>query len=181
MTHSVNRLTRDLRDESGMALLISVIVLLLMSALALNSLQHAGDEAVGSGSSRRKDATLYAAESGMAVLKNRLFDQFLSPTKKEVDFYLPDLVKDAYGNSIEVITGAPDFDNGGLPAQPAKIAPSDTSKAKAGVGYSINQGKPGTMRFRAVRADITAMDVTKGLVHLQTQYRVPEDPGGGSY
>jgi len=37
-----DRLTRSARAEDGMALLIAVVVLLLMSALGLAALQHAG-------------------------------------------------------------------------------------------------------------------------------------------
>src|SRR5262249_20266639 len=80
MTHSNRRLdlAHELRDESGMALLIAVIVLLLMSALALSALQHAGDESQGSGSARRKDATLYAAESGRSWVRLTLENFYLS-------------------------------------------------------------------------------------------------------
>ena len=58
-----------------MALLIAVILLLLMSALGLAALQHSGDESAGGGRSRRKDATLYAAEAGQVMAQSRMFAQ----------------------------------------------------------------------------------------------------------
>jgi len=162
-----------------MALLIAVIVLLMMSALAVNALQHAGDEAVGSGSSRRKDATLYAAESGMAMMRLRLFDWMFDPQKKPIEFYDPALVKDSFGNPIEVIGAPPD--NGGLAAMPAKIEPASNAKKKSGDGNDMRQGHPSSMTFVTIRPDITAKDITNGLVHIQTQFKVPEDPGKGAY
>jgi Tfp pilus assembly protein PilX len=180
MTHRSRnqRLVHGLRDESGMALLISVIVLLLMSALALSALQHAGDEAVGSGSSRRKDATLYAAESGSSKVKLQLLDMYLSgmTSTATIQFYDPAMVKDAYGNAIEVSTGKPE--NGGLPATPGAVAPAAGVKAHTRLGNDKRLGGHNTAgNATAWQADLTSRDITNSLAHLQIQYSVSE-PGG---
>jgi hypothetical protein len=178
MTHSRERhgLGRALHDDSGMALLIAVIVLLLMSALALSALQHAGDEAVGSGSSRRKDATLYAAESGQAWVRIALENFALSGsvTDPNISMYDPAFVKDAFGNPIEVSTGKPE--NGGLPATPTPVAPVKDAKPQLKLGNLINQGgrNSGNGTALAWQSDITTRDAGNGMAHVLVQYAVPD-------
>jgi len=177
MTHSARR--HGLRDESGMALLISVIVLLLMSALALAALQHAGDEAVGSGSSRRKDATLYAAESGQSFVEKKLVDWFISGglTDPNISLYnATDMALDNYGNPIEISVGPPE--SGGMPTAQKAVA------ATAGVAPKVLPGNDKKIQGRNSNngskpwpSDITTKDVGNGLTHLQVQFRVQE-PGG---
>ncbi len=180
MTHNDSRLTRAARDESGMALLIAVVVLLLMSALGLSALQHAGSEAVGSGTSRRKDATLYAAESGLSMLQVRLLNNYWgSASMSPVTLDEATLVEDAVGNPIHVVSGSPT--NGTIPSPAATIGASASGKTEHSSGFTLNIGSQAAQTFRPVRADVTALDVANGMVHLQAQYRVHEGSGGGSY
>ena len=183
MTHSeTHSLARAVRDESGMALLIAVIVLLLMSALGLAALQHAGDEAAGSGSSRRKDTTLYAAESGLTMLQVKLLNSYwASATMSPVTLDEPSLVEDANGYGIEVRSGAPM--NGTIPNAPGEQVGATTGGTSENAnGYMLNIGNQGAQSFKPVRADVTALDrPTNGMVHLQSQFRVHEGSGGGSY
>jgi len=181
MTHSIEdrSFARDLRDESGMALLIAVIVLLLMSALALSSLEHAGSEAMGSGSARRKDATLYAAESGQAIMRKRLEDFSISQSvsTKPISYYNASAVTDGLGNPIEVSTGKPE--NGGLPAAPVALGPVAGSKAKARKGDDMRiGGHNSTGGAMPWQSDVTARDAGNGLVHVQIQYAVDESSNG---
>lgn len=182
MTHfSIHtRLTRTARDERGIALLIAVIVLLLMSALGLAALQHAGDEASGSGTSRRKDATLYAAESGLTMLRMKLLTKYWnSATMDPVtldDTELP--IEDGHGNGIQVRSGAPMA--GTLPNPAQSVGPSTDGVPEHANGFEIRIGSQPSQFFRPVRADVTALDIANGMVHLQAQYRVQE-PGGSSY
>jgi len=178
-TNSLERRTRAAKAEDGMALLIAVIVLLLMSALGLAALQHASDEASGSGRSRRKDATLYAADSGLKLLQVRLLTNFVaSPNMTPVSLDEPTLIKDGYGNSIAIRSGSPE--NGGLPAAPAAVGPS-AGPSQHAEGYMINTGGQGTQSFKPARADVTALDVANGMVHLQAQFTVLDVSGGGGY
>ncbi|MFI5314881.1 MAG: PilX N-terminal domain-containing pilus assembly protein [Myxococcota bacterium] len=175
MTHmdTHKRLT-GARDESGMALLIAVIVLLLMSALGLAALQHAGDEASGSGRARRKDATLYAADSGLEMIQEKLFTSYVaSATMAPVDVDQLDLVTDGYGNPIAVRSGAPA--NGGLPAVKEEVQAS-SAPAQIADGYSFNTGSSNSQNYRPAQADVTALDVANGMVHLQAQFRLHEGP-----
>jgi len=181
-THSFIRaeVSRAARDERGMALLIAVIVLLLMSALGLAALQHSGDEASGSGSSRRKDATLYAAESGLTMAQVRLLDKYWSsPTMSPIIVDEAEMVEDAHGYGIAVRSGPPQ--NGTLPNPAVPIGATSGGSAENAAGYMLNVGNQGAQSFKPVRADITALDVGNGMVHLQSQFRVHEGSGGGAY
>ena len=171
----MTRLTGRIRDERGMALLIAVILLLLMSALGVAALQHAGDEASGSGRSRRKDATLYAAEAGQAMAQARWYQSTQAMSSGEMTIDEPALVTDAYGNPIAVRSGVPSAS--GLPTSPANL--DDKLKTGKGAvpsrdGFMLNQQGPNTWNFRVVRADIVAQDSGNGLVHLLAQYSLME-------
>ena len=160
-----------------MALLIAVILLLLMSALGLAALQHSGDESAGSGRSRRKDSTLYAAEAGQAKAQQLLYES-RDALGGGVDWTIdePAMVTDAYGNPIAVRMGTPGAS--GLPSSPmtiSQLAPKTGLKGtKQDNGMQLNQGGYGTPRFsrKPWRVEITAQDVGNGLVHLQAQYAV---------
>jgi Tfp pilus assembly protein PilX len=163
------------RDESGMALLISVVLLLLMSALGLSALQHAQDEAVSSGRARRKDATLYAAEAGLALVQERLLSNWGAAQVAPFSINESSLVRDAYDNPIAVRSGRPEN------STPAVIAPASGASAAPPDGFMVNLGNQGAQAFTPIRADIVATDQANGMVHLQAQYRVHEGSGGGSY
>lgn len=179
MTHSklARRLTRGLADESGMALLIAVIVLLLMSALGLAALQHSGEEASGSGRARRKDATLYAAESGLAMIKAQV-KEALRVTGPDFVVVFDDAttVEDTFGNPIHVRSGIPS--GGTLPATVGAIRVVKEG-AENTEGHMLNVGASGGQSgFNPLRVDVTAMDAGNGLVHLIAQYRVYEGSRG---
>ena len=175
MTHNElkTRVVCGPRDESGMALLIAVILLLLMSALGLAALQHSGDESAGSGRSRRKDATLYAAEAGQAMAQGRMFAQWDAMASADIFVDEPAMVTDAFGNPIAVRSGVPG--PAGLPATPAKIDQSDNgikSASKQKDGFMLNIGNANSRSFKSQRVDIVAQDTGNGLVHLLAQYSV---------
>jgi hypothetical protein len=179
MTHSNSKKCNraDLRDESGMALLIAVILLLLMSALGLAALQHSGDESADGGRSRRKDSTLYAAEAGQAKAQQLLYES-REALGGGADWTVDDaaMVTDAFGNPIAVRMGVPG--PSGLPSSPMMIsqfAPKTGVKGtKQDNGMQLNKGGYGAASFprKPWRVEITAQDVGNGLVHLQAQYAV---------
>ena len=169
------RLTQGIRDERGMALLIAVVLLLLMSALGVAALQHSGDESAGSGRSRRKDSTLYAAEAGQQMVASRLFTSWNGMSSEGFTIDEPALVSDAFGNAIAVRSGSPG--PAGLPATPSKLddkANNVKSNAPPPNGFTLNIGGLNRRTFRSVRSDIVAQDSGNGLVHLQAQYSVME-------
>ena len=163
------------RDERGAALLVAVVLLLLMSALGITALQHAQDEASASGRSRRKDATLYAGEAGLAMVQANLLNQYNGATMPSFTINEPAMVQDQHGNPIAVRSGRPEN------SAPEPIGGTGSGVAEAPDGFLINLGSQSAQAFTAVRADIVATDSGNGTVHLQAQYRFHEGGGGGSY
>ncbi len=163
------------RDERGAALLIAIVLLLLMSALGITALQHAQDESSASGRSRRKDATLYAGEAGLAMVQSSLLSNYNGATMPSFTINQPALVNDAFGNPIAVRSGRPEN------AVAESIGGTGTGAAETPDGFLINMGNQSAQSFSAVRADIVATDAGNGTVHLQAQYRLHEGGGGGSY
>lgn len=176
---NTGRVTRSFlagaRDESGMALLISVVLLLLMSALGLSALQHAQEEAVSSGRARRKDATLYAAEAGLALVQERLLSNSGAGEVAPFSINETSLVRDGYDNPIAVRSGRPEN------STPELIAPVSGPDAAPPDGFMANLQSHAVPNFFPIRADIVATDQANGMVHLQAQYKVYEGSGGGSY
>ncbi len=172
------RVTRSpstvLRDESGAALLVAVVLLLLMSALGITALQHAQDEASASGSSRRKDATLYAGEAGLSMVQASLLANYNGGTMPSFTIDEPALVNDGFGNPIAVRSGRPEN------AAPEAIV-ANGGAVETPDGYMLNLGSGNTQSFGAVRADVVATDGGNGMVHLQAQYRLHEGGGGLQY
>ncbi|HTO69664.1 MAG TPA: hypothetical protein VMR31_07355 [Myxococcota bacterium] len=161
-----------------MALLIAVIVLLLMSALGLAALQHAGDEATDSGRSRRKDSTLYAADSGIRMVQIELLQMINNPSQTSVSLDYPSLITDGFSNPIAMVSGAPNA--GQMPvAQP--IAPDLTQPPQTDDGNALSGGGVGGPMYQPVRADVTAEDVGNGMVHLQAQFKYYVGLGGNTY
>jgi len=164
-----------LRDERGMALLVAIVLLLLMSALGITALQHAQTEASASGRSRRKDATLYAGEAGLSMVQQRLLSNWGGGSMASFTIDEAALVSDGFGNPIAVRTGRPEN------AAAEAIGGSGTGRAEAPDGFMLNLGNQGAQSFSAIRADVVATDSGDGMVHLQAQYRLHEGAGGGSY
>ena len=79
-----------------------------MSALGITALQHAQDEASASGRSRRKDATLYAGEAGLAMVQSNLLTNYNGATMPSFTIDEPALVNDGFGNPIAVRSGRPE-------------------------------------------------------------------------
>ena len=62
----------DRRDEAGIALLVTVFVLLLIGAVAIAAIGHSGQEATASATSRVNKRTFHGADAGIQVALRRL-------------------------------------------------------------------------------------------------------------
>ena len=62
----------DLRRSDGMALLVTVFVLLLVGAVAVAAIHHSGEESAAGGRTRATMRNLYAADSGIEIALTRL-------------------------------------------------------------------------------------------------------------
>ncbi len=152
------------RNEAGMALLLAVILMLLISAIGLGALQSATGESSAGGRSARKLRTFFAAEAGMGMVL-----QQLDNTKNQYpDISALDeqqLVQDAYGGFTQVRTGTADND---VPQEVRRVGRSRQE------GGALNVNSANTYTFGIYRADVVATDPAGGRVELQAQLSVSE-------
>ena len=179
----MSRPIHPLRNEQGIALLVTVILLLMVSAIGLTALSRAGDEESMQRNSSRKTHTFAAAEAGVNMITNRLFQQQavnqavigagaaqgmvqgqglqdpLAPLDEQ------QLISDDYGFWTPVRTGTVDS---------SVPQPIERKDAKTPDGYTLNAGEQPWV-WRIYRATVVASDLGGGNVQIQTQYRVKED------
>lgn len=152
------------RDEAGIALLIAVILMLLISAIGLSALQSASGEASAGGRSARKLRTFFAAESAMSVVMQRLD----TSTRQYPDITAIDeqqFVQNQYGGFTQVRTGTSDN------AVPQDIRLVGHTRQKGG---ALNVNAANTFTFGIYRTDVVATDANGGRVELQAQLSVTE-------
>lgn len=161
--------TQPDRREEGMALLIAVVLLLMISAIGLTALQSAQDEASGSGRSRRKVMTLYAADSAMRVVEDNL-----NVTKSQYpDTQFMDdssFMTDQFGKATAVRTGTTES------MTPQAIIRIGKANCE---GCQLNVNASNSLSYGIYRANLVATDNGGGVVELQSQYSVSE--GAESY
>ncbi len=159
------------RDQAGIALLIAVILMLMISAIGLSALQSAGGEASASGRSARKLTTFFAADSGMSVVMQQL-DTTLTKAQYADGVILDDtqFMQNPAGLFTQVRTGT--VDN-------ATAQPVTRIRGIAPKGGALNVNSPNSFVLGIYRADVLATDPVGGRVELQVQLAVNE--GSPSY
>jgi Tfp pilus assembly protein PilX len=152
------------RDESGIALLIAAVLLLMVSALGLTALQSAQDEATGSARGRRKTMTLYAADSGLRLVEDQLADSTIQyPNRNPVTN--SSVMEDQWGGDTAVRTGEA--------SNPVAQAIQRVGKGNV-EGFQLNVNSAGSFAYGIYRTGMVATDSTGGVVELQAQYSVNE-------
>ena len=160
---------RDLRDESGIALLISVILMLMVSAVALSALDRARQENLGSTAGRRKVATLIAADAGLRLVENQLLTG-AGP--------VPDTAPLEDVSFIMASNGlATSFRTGEISSSAALPIMKVGSTVRE--GGQINVGGAGTFSYGVYRSGLVASDPGGASVQLNAQWSVLE--GGAGY
>jgi Tfp pilus assembly protein PilX len=157
------------RDQHGVALLIAVVLLLMVSALGLTALQSAQDEATGSARGRRKVMTLYAADSGLKLVEQQLstsINQY--PNRSPITS--TSVMQDQWGGTTSIRTGEAE--------SPVAQAIQRISKGNV-EGFQLNVNAAGSFTYGVYRTGLVATDNTGGVVELQAQYSVNE--GSESY
>ena len=161
--------TRDERRSpernEGIALIVTVLLLMMISAIGLAALRHAGDERFAAGVSRSQLETLYAADGAINVLVERLSNlnanspQLLQPMDE------PTFMSSKWGLPIAVRTGTADS-AAPLPILKVGIAP--------GAGGQLNIGSGFTQSWGIYRASVVATSASGGRSQIQAQFLVPE-------
>jgi len=156
-------------QEHGVALLIAVVLLLMVSALGLTALQSAQDEATGSARGRRKVMTLYAADSGLKLVEDQLASATAQyPNRNPVTSSA--VMEDQWGGTTAIRTGEA--------KSPVAQAIQRVSKGNI-EGMQLNINSAGSFAYGIYRTGMVATDSTGGVVELQAQYSVNE--GSDSY
>ncbi len=155
----------SLRDEKGVALLISVILMLLISAIGIAALQHAREESSGSGRSRHHTKNLHAADGVLQLVVQQLAAE--NPANRQLPVDFANFIQDPLsGFWTAVKTGTDET----APAQPVRHC-----------GNSSRSGDAiGQFPRNIYCVDVLASD-GGGRVGLQAQYAVLDPSGGGSY
>jgi Tfp pilus assembly protein PilX len=158
-----------MQGESGIALVMAVLLLLMVSAIGISALNRAGDEKIVAVASRRQVTNLSATEAGLRNVQLQLQD-FAKKGLRPGAITLNDqnTVKDHLNRATTVRTGAvgaatvPIIELGRVAGSGEEL----TKKVNEAYGY---------------RVDITATDPGGGNIQVQAQYVVMLIGGGGGY
>jgi hypothetical protein len=144
------RLSRP-SDESGIALLVSVVILLMVTAVGFAALSRSGSEWVLGTRQRRQTATLYAADAGIELAINK------------VDQTVPDLtpIDQDFSDGTNIRTGTRSD------GSPQSIREGGSANAPPD-GYMINLGSGGFIT-KPFYAEITATGPDSSVVELEAK------------
>jgi Tfp pilus assembly protein PilX len=62
----------DLRADQGLALILAVLLLLLVTGIGIAAIHHSGEDSMLTGSFRRRVMTFYAADAGIQFATNQV-------------------------------------------------------------------------------------------------------------
>jgi Tfp pilus assembly protein PilX len=141
----------DDRAERGSALLVTVLVLLLVGMLALNSLKDAEQEATAGGRSRAASRTLYAADAGIQLALTRM-----AQSPPNLNSFDVDLADGANVQSRERTDGAP----------------KDIQQVSLGTaqeGYALNVEGGATSISKVYQVNVTATYTNAAVAELEAR------------
>jgi hypothetical protein len=155
--------------ESGIALVIAVMLLIMVSAIGLASLQRSGEDKLISAGSRRQTMNLAAAEAGLRLVQDRLYEHAVNPnTLLASTLDEPNFIRDSSGLMTAVRSGGIGDD------APGPIERLDGS-AQGTSGYELSAGRATGAGNRAIyRVSVTATDAGGGNAEVEAQFSVLE-------
>lgn len=149
---------RDRRGEQGVALLITVILILLVGILVLTSIAHSGDESVAGARARSTARALHAADGGMQLALARIAQD--PPNTSAIDITIGNL-------SVQSRTRAQGA------AQPL----DSLGQGPPPEGYGVNMGSGYVSEL--FRVDMTSLGPTGSTAQLESKlYRFAGVSGG---
>jgi hypothetical protein len=154
------------RSESGIALLLTILMLLLVSAIGVSSLNRAGDELTVGGASRRQVRNVAAAEAALKLVGSQLAAAQTGTAPPSTPIYLPSFVSELGGRNTLVRTGT--IADGGTPQPIQPIGTGSVSGGDLRVNYA-------PARRLVYRVNVVATDPSGGNVQLQAQFSVRQN------
>jgi type II secretory pathway pseudopilin PulG len=160
------------REEEGIAILISVVIVLLLSAIAITAMQHSQQDAIGGGRARHQTRHLHAAEGALDVIVQQLSTE---GADKEAAVVFPQFIQDPEtGRWTTIMTALPDTG-------------AQQDIANHGLKTKSGDSLAGPIRFYSYSVNVLASDMDPlmqqagGRVGLQAQFAVLDTTGGGNY
>ncbi len=147
------------KGESGIALLIAVLITLLVSALGIAAINHSGAEMSSTGRTRTGIATFHAADGGLGIVERQLSETPLVVAPFNVTF----------NGGYAVRSGAK-----------SDATPQEIDSAGAGKppdGYSINVGSGYVSSL--FRTEVTATGPGGSSIELEVKLSRFESGSGG--
>jgi hypothetical protein len=146
------------KREGGVALLITVILILLVGVLVLTSIAHSGDESVAGARARSTVRALYAADGGMQFAFSRVTQEPANTNPIDIDIGTVNVQSRRRADGA-----AKDLDSLGAGPPPE--------------GYGVNAGSSYVSELFLV--DITSLGPTGSTAELQSKlYRFTGSSGG---
>ncbi len=175
---------RRTNDESGIALLIAIVLLMMVSMIGVAALQSSQGENATSGRSRRKVANLQAAEAGLRIVHNQLLTSFNAhdddPNRTPIDVQLLDnngnittiKTRNSFSDAPGDETAIPIVDQTLNTTKPC----ADENGGQSGLTSKQYGSAAGGFNCKILRARIIAADISDvsgAGVEAQFQYRIP--------
>ena len=160
------------RSEDGIAVLMAVIVLMLVSAVMITSLTHSQQEALGGGRARHQTRNLHAADGLLDVIVSQISAE---GGDREAAVVHPNFIQDSQsGRWLSVMTALPD---------------TGAQEDIVNNGLKTREGDSlaGPVRYISYTVSVMASDMDPllqqagGRVGIQAQYAVLDSTGGGNY
>lgn len=139
------------RAQAGMALLIAILMLLMISAIGVAAIDHSGDESEIAGHERRTTTTFYAADAGVQYARTRVFTN--PPNLESFSLALADGTTFRSGTRADGAPTALDAPDIGAPPD----------------GFSINVGGAGGFVSQNLTMNVTAQGGQSSTVELETR------------
>ena len=167
------RESRIVNEESGIALIVTVLLLLLVSAIGVSALNRAGDERLIESASRRRISNLMAAEAGMEIVRQKL--EGISSNQA----VLTQIALDEPALFTDPVSGTTTAVRTGVIGDPTIESVSALGPAPTQGGDEISEGKNSASARRMVyRVNVTASDSSGANAQIQAQFSVRVNSGG---
>jgi len=166
-SHTEAHVDTNLRhdEEAGIALLLTILMLLMVSAIGVSALNRAGDETTVASASRRQVTNVAAAEAALKLVGDQLRSAQAGSAPASTPVYMPSFVTETNGMTTLIRSGTIGNPN------PTPITPVGTASISGGdlrVGY-------GAAPRLIYRVNVVATDPSGGNVQLQAQYAVRQN------
>jgi hypothetical protein len=154
-------------NESGIALVLTITMLLLFSMFALSSLNRVQDENLNSGASRRYVTNISAADAGVKIALAQLSSSSGGLSVNTQPINLPDFESNALGRVTSIRSGV----LGTSTPQPIQFI-KFVADASGGGQLNLGSGQGGGGQLAIYRVNIVATDAGGGSAQVQAQLAV---------